>query len=68
MLNTEQLTQVVIRSVELQRLNYGYRVGQALFNALEDLHPDEANRVRGTESDPFYNDSKIDSFFQTLSQ
>lgn len=35
------------------------RKGQAFFNALEELYPDIANGIRGTEFDPFYREEKI---------
>jgi|GEM_PF-3935375 hypothetical protein len=31
-----------------------WRYGQALFNVLFDMYPNSANKVRGTNADPFY--------------
>jgi len=42
------------------------RLGQKLFNILHDLDPEQANYVRGTEHDPFYNDEIIPRFFRVL--
>lgn len=44
------------RPVELRR-------GQAAFNLMEDLQPEFAESIRGTEIDPYYDDGKLDSFF-----
>lgn len=33
------------------------RIGQAYFNMLEDVNPELANGLRGTDLDPFYRES-----------
>lgn len=38
-----------------------YRKGQILFNAVWNVDPKIANKIRGTDLDPFHNDSKIDA-------
>lgn len=38
------------------------RIGQALFNALCVSWPELAEKVRGSEVDPFYDDTRIDAF------
>lgn len=43
-----------------------WRRGQTYFNVLYDLDPDLANEVRGTEFDPFYNDSICPDFARWL--
>jgi hypothetical protein len=42
------------------------RRGQAYFNALYDIAPEIANRIRGTEFDPFHDDSRIVPFLSQL--
>jgi len=37
------------------------RKGQILFNALWTVDPNMANRLRGTDLDPFHDDSKMDA-------
>lgn len=43
-------------------LNPEWRRGQTYFNELYQLNPKLADFVRGTEADPFYQDSHIPSF------
>jgi len=43
-----------------------WRLGQALFNALQELAPMVANSVRGTDLDPFYDDKKCENFLTYL--
>lgn len=38
------------------------RRGQAYFNAIHEVRPDLANAVRGSDRDPFYDDSRINAF------
>lgn len=40
-----------------------WRVGQALFNLLNDRRPDLAAKIRGRSSDPFYSDNVSDPSF-----
>ena len=35
------------------------RFGQIVFNYLEDVRPDLANKIRATEMDPFHNDKNM---------
>lgn len=44
----------------------GQRLGQALFNALEDVIPDLAHSIRGTGRDPFYNDAAIAACLEVI--
>ena len=46
--------------------NPDLRHGQSLFNALHDLRPDLANKVRGTALDPFYGDHVIPEFLSRV--
>lgn len=60
---SQQLELVAERS---QSDNPGLRHGQALFNALHDMRPHLANKVRGTAMDPFGNDSVISEFLKRV--
>lgn len=54
------------RARAYRRDNPNLRWGQALFNALYDINPELADHIRGTGSDPFYDDSKINHFYNSL--
>jgi hypothetical protein len=43
-------------------LNPEWRHGQTYFNELYKLNPKLADFIRGTEADPFYQDSRLPSF------
>lgn len=60
-------------TAELQRLASEYRKqslllreGHALFNVLWDYDNDEAERILGTQVDPFYRDERIPEFLASL--
>lgn len=42
-----------------------WRRGQATFNVVNELRPDIANEFRGSDIDPFHDDSKIQKFLDT---
>jgi hypothetical protein len=42
------------------------RKGQAAFNALYEMSPVLADKIRTTEFDPFYQDSKIPAFMREV--
>jgi len=44
------------------------RSGQAWFNALYIINPQLADGLRGTEADPFYQDSNLGEFFLRLTK
>lgn len=47
----------------------GWRLGQAIFNVLAENRPDLAEKIRGTEMDPFYvqeNPQKINEIMDWL--
>ena len=50
----------------LLRKNPNLRRGQALFNALAEVNPNKADRIRGTDIDPFFNNNRIKAFFQEV--
>lgn len=43
---------------DVERLRAAQRPGQAVFNALAQVDPEFADRVRGTELDPFHDDTR----------
>lgn len=43
------------------------RFGQALYNIVYSEFPEIVSQVQGTELDPFYDDSNIESFLDYLS-
>jgi len=43
-----------------------WRKGQAYFNFAHSMFPEEADKIRGTEADCFYDDTKIVQFKDTL--
>ena len=43
-----------------------WRVGQALFNYAYEMYPKEADLIRGTDKDCFYNDTKCQAFLDEL--
>ena len=42
----------------------GWRHGQAAFNVLRTVREDLASQVHRSSRDPFYNDSKLPSFYE----
>lgn len=45
-----------------------WRLGQALFNHLDDVRPDLADAIRGTDNDPFYAESFTDPRYDAAIQ
>ena len=60
----KELRQVEIRAVILQAQNSAWREGQAFFNALYELHPKEANLIRGSSIDMYHNNKNIQAYKQ----
>jgi hypothetical protein len=50
------------RAEKLREGNPTLRRGQALFIALTELNPEKADRIRGTECDPFFSNCRIKAF------
>jgi hypothetical protein len=48
-----------IKKMETNKL----RVGQKAFNDFAEKYPELVEKITGTEFDPFYDDSKIESFY-----
>jgi hypothetical protein len=46
----------------------GWRAGQWYFNALADVRPDLAERVRGTALDPFHRDDLLPAFLRYVAR
>lgn len=44
----------------------GWRFGQAVFNFTFGKYPEQANMLRGSDVDCFYNDDKINEFIETM--
>jgi hypothetical protein len=42
------------------------RLGQIAFNKLHQTDPEVADMIRGTASDPFYDDSRLPLFEKTV--
>jgi len=51
---------------ELKKHGHIIRKGQIAFNTLDKLFPDLAKKIVGTKYDPFYDDSKLNSFFKYI--
>jgi hypothetical protein len=51
------------RAMEARHVNSDLRMGQALFNALYDIKPKLANKIRGTFADPHYLDGRVPEFW-----
>ena len=49
-------------------VNRAWRYGQTLFNTLDEMYPDIANRLRTTELDPYYHRGNIgfDDFYKYI--
>ena len=45
-----------------------WRKGQTVFNVLLDLRPDMAERIRGTELDPFHRDEVVPKLLDWLKE
>jgi hypothetical protein len=60
-------TAFMLHVIEYDRQHHKQRSGQAAFNALWDVRPDIANDViRGTEADPFHDDSRLLLFWERV--
>lgn len=56
------MTALLARWYLMLQLNRDWRQGQALFNALHDLHPKIADTLRGGPFDCFHQDKRIPGF------
>lgn len=55
----EEFVHMVAREAWIGTRPKHIRIGQSLFNFLHDKNPVLANKLRGTDVDPFYNDNRI---------
>jgi hypothetical protein len=46
----------------------GLRAGQVAFNELYATDPATADSIRGSEFDPFYDDSKLGAFYEKVKE
>jgi hypothetical protein len=58
--------EIVVTACETIAKNHFLRYGQALFNTLYERYPELANKITGTDIDPFYKDTNIDKFLSFL--
>ena len=59
MLSEKEINELKVKVlIEAPLLYPEWRKGQAYFNYLYQLYPDVADKIRGTEFDPFYADHK----------
>ena len=65
-LTTKEFNDWLTGLAEYQKEHSSLRKGQNTFNYLHQEYPQIADKVRGTESDPFYNDNKLGAFYQWL--
>lgn len=49
-----------------KRKHSAQRAGQYWFNLLHEVRPELANRIRGTEIDPFYIDERVPMFISYI--
>lgn len=64
----QELQAFYLSWAEYHKANPAQRRGQALFNHLHDVRTDLAERIRGTNLDPFYDDSRLDDTLTWLHQ
>lgn len=65
-LKPEQMFLLLTQSYRLVSNNKELREGQAYMNALFEIDQKLYNEITGTDLDPFYDDSKINTFFDYL--
>ena len=49
-------------------VNMELRLGQIAFNELYATEPTIANLIRGSEFDPFYDDEKLEAFYEKVAE
>ncbi len=62
MITLEEFDTVLDLARVAHRENPDWRWGQAVFNTLHALHRDEANSIRGTSLDMFYDEANIEKY------
>lgn len=56
--------QLIMKALNIQDLYPAWSYGQCMYNALDRLAPDIANRVWHTEADPTLDDTRINAMVQ----
>jgi hypothetical protein len=62
----QELNNLHLFMLDYARAHKSQRRGQAYFNALAEQQPEMADRIRGTPDDPFYDDERIEPFFNRI--
>jgi len=64
---TKEQIDLIVANAEYNRIQYPHwRQGQAIFNSAFNLFPYEANQLRATPHDCFYDNDLIDEFLSNL--
>lgn len=63
-----ELQVILLLGLEMRSKHHDWRGGQAIFNALYELHSKVANIIRGTKIDPFYDNNKISDCIKFITQ
>lgn len=66
MLTKEDINKVYNIQQEYLAKYFCWRKGQAFFNALHHLFPDEASKIVGTDIDPYHIDKNIEKCIEYL--
>ena len=66
MLNKERFFIMIEEAARIIERVGEWRYGQAVFNLAYDTFPEEANLLRGTQDDCFYDDDKVEAFLANL--
>jgi hypothetical protein len=67
-MNAKLISDITILAKSLKGKHPELRYGQSLMNALGDINLDLYREITGTENDPFYLDSRVPVFFETIAQ
>ena len=65
-ITTTEMFRLFHLALSMQRSNPEWREGQCLFNSLLHFHPKTAEKIRGTENDPFYKYANIVNFHKSI--
>lgn len=64
-MNSAQI-QLFLHTYNEKKQDGHQRDGQALMNALYSVNPDLYQEITGTDADPFYDDNKIEKFWNKV--
>lgn len=65
-MKTEDITTLNQKAISAKHVHPQLRMGQALMNVLYEMDRNAYCHIMNTSSDPFYNDSKLEEFYTTL--